>query len=122
MPRVLLLFEKIDRGEFLRTFESLTLLQDFVDNLFTSTTEPPFPAILLNIWLRSRQKTRHKPNKKVDKKVDKNLDKNLDKKVDKNLDKKLDKKRDKKADKKLDKKVDMVGKKVEGNHGTYWAP
>ena len=62
------------------------LLRDFVDNLFTSSTEPAFPVILSNMWLKTRHKTRQKTRQK------------------------------------LDKKVDMVAEKVEGNHGTYWAP
>ena len=36
--------------------------------------------------------------------------------------KKSAKKVGKKVDKNVDKKVDMVAEKVEGNHGTYWAP
>ena len=29
---------------------------------------------------------------------------------------------DKKVDIKYDKKIDMLAERVEGNHGTYWAP
>ena len=38
------------------------------------------------------------------------------------VDKKVDIKPAKDVDEKLDIKVDMMAEKVEGNHGTYWAP
>ena len=38
------------------------------------------------------------------------------------VDKKVDIKPAKHVDEKLETKVDMMAEKVEGNHGTYWAP